>query len=1583
MFRDRLLIACFFIALFINTVAVCVVGAVTGHPIQILPEVAKKSVLRPIRIGAYKPPKAPKSRPTPAAQNEKTAARKPNVTNKNAARLARRNPSQATVKPVKIAKAPLDIQKLQLLRAAMVAKAAQERAKKQNQATKAGAKATKTASKAAEQGKSKNNSDAAKSGNANKGNGQKEGARNQSRFARADFNAQRKTPQIPQAKATPVAKKANEDKANADSQDKEDAGAGTEEDDSKDDTSKEIKAEAAAKTDVPKPGAKDEKTPTAKKGGDKSGAKTDAQPGKFTPTKFAKLWDVPPDQKIVLPKELSAIKFPENLPIMPGVKPLTPEQIEELRALLHEQNLKQWKGLTKEQLKKMLDARKGAERTNRAERKSGTRGTATKTAKAPAPKPTPKKETPKRAPREAKLNPDEEAAMPQGLTSPFRYKPWSPAYQKYAALIKERETKHLAGTPAENPKDDPKKVAVAPQNPTANTSTTPQNPRLASTQGTQPPAAKGPDKNLFNNETPLVPETPKAPPNNATNAANNANNQPNQPILGTNQNGGSSNTAHSGVSNGTTGPNNAGTNASSAGNAGNSAAGANSGVNSGNRPAGNGSVANNSTGSPTGSNSNGNNPGALLGAGQNNTNGGANSSPASGSPASGSPALGSANGGASNSGGNPNSGNVNGVNSNGNNQNILGAGQDNTGASPNNSGTNSGQPAGPNNNSNNGVNPASGSAGNANGGNPANGGNSNNGNLLGTGPNAPAVNNGNNQPTSANQNGNGGSGNNGNVNNGGNNGLLGTSGNSSSNGNAPTNGNAASGQNGNGSLLGAGANPSGNSGNTGNNATNGANNSLSNGVNNGAQNGQNNGQNGGGLLGAGSANGTANNPLNGNSANGNAGAGSSSASAGSGGSGGNSNGNGGLLGAGGGGGSGSSAGGGNGGGNSGSGAGGNAGNSANGGLLGAGGGAVGSGAGGNAGASGAGGNAGGGNGTGGGLLGTGAGNSAGSGGSGAGGGGNAGAGGQGGSQGAPGGGQGGGGGLNVIGAEGNGNAEVNGESNNEGPVDSGDGSGAGGDFEVGPFNALETDMEGLGMEQDISGTLDPSLSANSNFTDTGFTPAQGTAPDPPESNPASKSGLAGALVLPPMPPVGTEKGRNPQLRFPKPNTRAALSIRPPAAVSPRNAGNSNQRPAPRKTEPRRIAKMPSQPHQTPPNQSAPAGLSVGSYSEQGTVPFSMPRSRLPLGTPVPDLSTTRTSKNEARAATNAAPQMPASSISRQQRAGVNKKTSGNGRDTLRAQIGKSSSGKPMSGKLQGERTPTKTSKTTGIKTDAKGQQVRLAQGSPGQIGKQQKGQILGAKQGQPSKNVNGTPQMIANKANAARLAQLEKSTAKATQNSQLLSMLARKVLAQQMMNQKVAGNAAKTRRFRNSNGVKDGSKSPLPPTPLPDSDAEIGDGSGLKGEYYLGRNFDQYVFTRADPNIEFYWGPDASPSPRLPVGADWTVRWTGKIEPRYSETYTFFAAADDGVRVWVDHKLIIDNWTLHPMLEYSGQIKLEAGKQYSIRVDFFEGAGPPAAVWLYWQSGSQKKEFVPQEQLFYPLAGDDAELDKDELPGNS
>jgi hypothetical protein len=90
--------------------------------------------------------------------------------------------------------------------------------------------------------------------------------------------------------------------------------------------------------------------------------------------------------------------------------------------------------------------------------------------------------------------------------------------------------------------------------------------------------------------------------------------------------------------------------------------------------------------------------------------------------------------------------------------------------------------------------------------------------------------------------------------------------------------------------------------------------------------------------------------------------------------------------------------------------------------------------------------------------------------------------------------------------------------------------------------------------------------------------------------------------------------------------------------------------------------------------------------------------------------------------------------------------------------------------------------------------------------------------------------------------------------------------------------------------------------------------------------------------------------------------------------------ADDGVRLWVDHKLLIDDWTHHPVLEYSGTIKLQAGKQYDIRVDYFETGGPPASIETYWESPSEPKAFVPEDRLFYPLPGDEADLDLDEPP---
>lgn len=48
---------------------------------------------------------------------------------------------------------------------------------------------------------------------------------------------------------------------------------------------------------------------------------------------------------------------------------------------------------------------------------------------------------------------------------------------------------------------------------------------------------------------------------------------------------------------------------------------------------------------------------------------------------------------------------------------------------------------------------------------------------------------------------------------------------------------------------------------------------------------------------------------------------------------------------------------------------------------------------------------------------------------------------------------------------------------------------------------------------------------------------------------------------------------------------------------------------------------------------------------------------------------------------------------------------------------------------------------------------------------------------------------------------------------------------------------------------------------------------------------------------------------RATVGVDtFTMRWEGKVEPLYTQTYTFYTVTDDGVRLWVNGWLVIDKW---------------------------------------------------------------------------
>ena len=142
---------------------------------------------------------------------------------------------------------------------------------------------------------------------------------------------------------------------------------------------------------------------------------------------------------------------------------------------------------------------------------------------------------------------------------------------------------------------------------------------------------------------------------------------------------------------------------------------------------------------------------------------------------------------------------------------------------------------------------------------------------------------------------------------------------------------------------------------------------------------------------------------------------------------------------------------------------------------------------------------------------------------------------------------------------------------------------------------------------------------------------------------------------------------------------------------------------------------------------------------------------------------------------------------------------------------------------------------------------------------------------------------------------------------------------------------------------------------------QVGTGNGLPGVYYDNRDFTGATVSRGDPTVNFDWGAGA-PAPGIGPNT-FSVRWTGQVQAQVSQTYTFYTTSDDGVRLWVNGALIINNWTDHAPTENSGTIALTAGQRYDIRMEFYENGGGAVAK-LSWSGASTPKAIIPQGQLY-------------------
>jgi hypothetical protein len=137
---------------------------------------------------------------------------------------------------------------------------------------------------------------------------------------------------------------------------------------------------------------------------------------------------------------------------------------------------------------------------------------------------------------------------------------------------------------------------------------------------------------------------------------------------------------------------------------------------------------------------------------------------------------------------------------------------------------------------------------------------------------------------------------------------------------------------------------------------------------------------------------------------------------------------------------------------------------------------------------------------------------------------------------------------------------------------------------------------------------------------------------------------------------------------------------------------------------------------------------------------------------------------------------------------------------------------------------------------------------------------------------------------------------------------------------------------------------------------------GLLGVYFNTPDCSGDFFkTRYDPTIDFDWGQSA-PLPDMNSNG-FSVRWLGTLVVSNTEHYTFHTVTDDGVRLWINKRLVIDAWKDEFLNLAASPIILVGGQTNELRMEMYD-ARDRAVARLFWSSPTTPRGIVPGERLF-------------------
>jgi hypothetical protein len=135
---------------------------------------------------------------------------------------------------------------------------------------------------------------------------------------------------------------------------------------------------------------------------------------------------------------------------------------------------------------------------------------------------------------------------------------------------------------------------------------------------------------------------------------------------------------------------------------------------------------------------------------------------------------------------------------------------------------------------------------------------------------------------------------------------------------------------------------------------------------------------------------------------------------------------------------------------------------------------------------------------------------------------------------------------------------------------------------------------------------------------------------------------------------------------------------------------------------------------------------------------------------------------------------------------------------------------------------------------------------------------------------------------------------------------------------------------------------------------------GLQGEYFDDRHLAALKASRLDPQVWFNWGRSV-PHSGLADDGEYGVKWSGEILIDAAGVWNFYTVSNDGVRLYVDGQLVINDWTQHAAKEDAGSVSLGPG-WHRIEIHYYQQGGT-SEMRLSFAGPGQPKAAVPAERL--------------------